>query len=44
LKQVGNCTPVKRSSAEKYQYDIEYDAYNPTQLSSTKLAKHIKKE
>jgi len=43
LEQVQNFTPAKRLSAEKYQDDIASDAYNPTQLSSTKLAKHIKK-
>ncbi|AES98481.1 hypothetical protein MTR_5g069090 [Medicago truncatula] len=43
-ERVGNCTPAKRLSAEKYQGDIASDAYNPTQLSSTKLVKHIKKE
>jgi len=44
LEQVGNYTPAKRSSAEKYEDDIASDAYNTTQLSSTKLAKHIKNE
>jgi len=44
LEQVRNCTPAKCLSAEKYQDDIASDAYNPTQLSSTKLVKHINKE
>jgi hypothetical protein len=44
LEQVGNCTPAKRLPAEKYEDNIASNAYNPTQLSSTKLVKHIKKE
>jgi len=42
LDQIGSCTLAKRLFVEKCEDDNASDDYNLTQLSSTKLVKHIK--